>query len=148
VVDLTTKPSLQQISRVDRQRTISLYANVSKGKSQTDAMADVQRLAKKILPPGYTAVFTGSSETFSESFKDLWFALLLGIVVAYMILASQFNSYIDPVSVLMALPFSVSGAFFGLWIFNQSLNIYSFIGLILLMGIVKKNSIMLVDFTF
>jgi len=132
---------------VDRQRTISLFANVAKGKSQTDAMEEVQKLAKKILPPGYNVVFTGSSETFSESFKDLLFAMILGILVAYMILASQFNSYIDPVCVLVALPFSVSGAFFGLWLFNQSLNIYSFIGLILLMGIVKKNSIMLVDFT-
>jgi HAE1 family hydrophobic/amphiphilic exporter-1 len=147
VVNLVSKPSLQQISRVDRQRTISLFANVAKGKSQTDAMADVQRLAKQILPPGYNVVFTGSSETFSESFKDLAFAMFLGVLVAYMILASQFNSYIDPVSVLVALPFSISGAFFGLWLFGQSLNIYSFIGLILLMGIVKKNSIMLVDFT-
>jgi len=147
VVDLTTKPTLQQITRVDRQRTISLYANVAKGKSQTDAMKEVQSLAKKTLPTGYFAVFTGSSSTFSDSFSDLWFALFLGILVAYMILASQFNSYIDPVSVLMALPFSASGAFVGLWLFGQSLNIYSFIGLILLMGIVKKNSIMLVDFT-
>ncbi len=147
LVTLVTKPTLQQISRVDRQRTISLFANVAKGKSQTDAMAEVQRLAKNILPPGYFAVFTGSSQTFSESFSDLGFALLLGVLVAYMVLASQFNSFVDPFSVLMALPFSVSGAFLGLLIFNQSLNIYSFIGLILLMGIVKKNSIMMVDFT-
>jgi HAE1 family hydrophobic/amphiphilic exporter-1 len=64
-----------------------------------------------------------------------------------MVLASQFNSYLHPVSVLFALPFSISGALVTLWIFNQSLNIYSLIGLILLMGIVKKNSILLVDFT-
>lgn len=147
LVQLVEKPSLQQISRVDRQRTISVFANVAKGKSQTDAMAEVQRLAKKDLPPGYAAVFTGSTQTFSESSADIIFALLLGVVVAYMILASQFNSYIDPLSVLMALPFSLSGAFAGLYLFNQSLNIYSAIGLILLLGIVKKNSIMLVDFT-
>ena len=68
-------------------------------------------------------------------------------VVAYMVLASQFNSFIDHLSVLMALPFSISGALIALKIGNQSLNIYSFIGIILLMGIVKKNSILLVDFT-
>jgi len=73
--------------------------------------------------------------------------LLLGIIVSYMVLASQFNSFIHPATVLMALPFSVSGAFLTLLLFGHSLNIFSFIGLILLMGIVKKNSILLVDFT-
>jgi HAE1 family hydrophobic/amphiphilic exporter-1 len=73
--------------------------------------------------------------------------MLLGILVAYMILASQYNSYIDPLTILMALPFSVSGAFLALLLTHQSINIYSLIGMILLMGIVKKNSILLVDFT-
>ena len=82
-----------------------------------------------------------------ESFESLWFVLLLGIVVSYMVLASQFNSFIHPITVLMALPFSASGAFLTLWFTGNSLNIFSFIGLILLMGIVKKNSILLVDFT-
>jgi HAE1 family hydrophobic/amphiphilic exporter-1 len=81
-----------------------------------------------------------------ESFNSLLYALLLGIVISYMILASQFNSFIHPVTVLLALPFSFSGAIFALWITNNSLNIYSFIALILLMGLVKKNSIILVDF--
>ena len=74
-------------------------------------------------------------------------ALEVSIVVAYMVLASQFNSFAHPLTVLVALPFSVSGAFVALWITHQSLNIYSMIGLVLLMGIVKKNSILLVDFT-
>jgi HAE1 family hydrophobic/amphiphilic exporter-1 len=73
--------------------------------------------------------------------------LALGILIAYMILGAQFNSFIDPVTVLMALPFSFSGAFLGLWLAGQTINMYSMIGLILLMGIVKKNSILLVDFT-
>jgi HAE1 family hydrophobic/amphiphilic exporter-1 len=73
--------------------------------------------------------------------------LLLGVVVAYMVLASQFNSFVHPLTVLMALPFSISGAFLTLLLFDHSLNVFSFIGLILLMGIVKKNSILLVDFT-
>src|SRR6202008_4724953 len=77
----------------------------------------------------------------------LIFALILGIVVAYMILASQFNSFIHPVTVLLALPFSLSGALVSLYATNQSINLFSMIGLILLMGIVKKNSILLVDFT-
>jgi multidrug efflux pump subunit AcrB len=74
-------------------------------------------------------------------------AFFLGIVVAYMVLGSQFNSFIDPITVLLALPFSLSGAFLTLWVFGKSLNLYSLIGLLLLMGIVKKNSILLVEFT-
>ena len=106
-----------------------------------------QEIAAKILPDGYHIVFSGSAQTFKESFQDLIFALWLGLIVAYMVLASQFNSFVHPITVLMALPFSISGAFIALAIGQQSLNIYSFIGLVLLMGIVKKNSILLVEFT-
>ena len=104
-------------------------------------------IAKKHLPPGYALVESGSSESFKETFKSLLVALALGILIAYMILGAQFNSFIDPVTVLVALPFSFSGAFLGLWLTGQTINMYSMIGLILLMGIVKKNSILLVDFT-
>jgi hydrophobe/amphiphile efflux-1 (HAE1) family protein len=147
VVTIREKPSLSQINRYNRERAISLFANIPAGRSQADAIAAVQSISARLLPTGYKVVMSGSSETFKESFGDLGFALILGIAVAYMVLASQFNSFIDPVSVLLAMPFSISGAFLALLIAGQSLNIYSFIGLILLMGIVKKNSILLVDFT-
>lgn len=147
VVSVTRNLSPLTITRRNRERAISIFANVAQGKSQTDALTEVQRLSNKMLPAGYTIVFTGSAKTFNESFSSLIFVLLLGILIAYMVLASQFNSYMHPVTVLLALPFSVSGAFIALWLTKQSLNIYSFIGLILLMGIVKKNSILLVDFT-
>jgi hydrophobe/amphiphile efflux-1 (HAE1) family protein len=147
VVDVSQKPTPLSITRRNRERSISLFANIASGKSQADAIAAVNRIAKETLPKGYRAVFSGSTQTFQESFLSLIVVLLMGILVAYMVLASQFNSYIHPVSVLFALPFSISGAFITLWIAGQSLNIYSLIGLILLMGIVKKNSILLVDFT-
>jgi HAE1 family hydrophobic/amphiphilic exporter-1 len=89
----------------------------------------------------------GNSQLFSDSFKSLGFVLLRGVFVAYMVLATQFDSLLHPLTVLMALPFSVTGALLALFLAHQSLNIYSMIGLILLMGIVKKNSILLVDFT-
>jgi len=147
VVTITEKPTLLTITRRDRERAISLSANVAPGRSQAAALKETDRIAKEMLPEGYRAVFGGSTETFKESFQSLIFALVLGILVSYMVLGSQYNSYLHPVSVLLALPFSVSGAFLGLWIARQSINIYSLIGLILLMGIVKKNSILLVDFT-
>jgi HAE1 family hydrophobic/amphiphilic exporter-1 len=147
VVKQEVRPSLQSIYRIDRQRAITVYANLKPGVSQQAALEKVRQIADRILPVGYSIGFTGSAQTFKESFESLIFALVLGIFIAYMVLASQFNSFIDPVSVLMALPFSISGAFLSLLITGQSLNIYSMIGLILLMGIVKKNSILLVEFT-
>jgi HAE1 family hydrophobic/amphiphilic exporter-1 len=147
VVKQDIRPSLQQISRVDRQRAISVYSNVQPGVAQQDALQKVSEIAKSVLPSGYSLSLTGSALTFKESFDSLIFALILGIFVAYMVLASQFNSFIDPIIVLLALPFSLSGAFIALKLTGQTLNIYSMIGLILLMGIVKKNSILLVDFT-
>jgi HAE1 family hydrophobic/amphiphilic exporter-1 len=156
VVDLKDILTLAQVTRDKRQRTITLYASCAPGVSQDKALAKMRELADKILPRGYYIVMGQGSNVFTESFHDLMFALLFGIVVAYMILASQFNSFIDPVTVLMALPLSASGALAALWLwpyltFNMqntlTINIYSLIGMLLLMGIVKKNSIMLVDFT-
>ncbi|KJJ84635.1 RND transporter, HAE1 family [Candidatus Omnitrophus magneticus] len=147
VVSIKEEPTALTITRNNRERAITIFANIAQGKSQATAIKSVESIAKKILPEGYNVVFSGSSQTFKESFNSLIFALLMGIIIAYMVLAAQFNSYIHPISVLYALPFSISGALIILWLTGQSLNIYSFIGLILLMGIVKKNSILLVDFT-
>ena len=144
-IKLTSGP--QVISRYNRMRAVPVYANVVHGKSQQDALEAVEKIAKDVLPPGYHASVTGSAQAFREAFNGLIFALLLGIAVAYMVLASQFNSFIHPITVLMALPFSLSGALLALYFTHQSLSLFSMIGLILLMGIVKKNSILLVDFT-
>ncbi len=141
------KPTLFSITRKNRERAISIYANPSQGHSQQEALDAVLKIAKKVLPNDYHAVFSGGSQAFKESNKSMVFALILGIFVAYMVLATQFNSFVHPVTVLLALPFSVTGAFLALFISHKSLNLYSMIGLILLMGIVKKNSILLVDFT-
>ncbi len=147
VVKLENKASLLTISRYNRERSITVYANVASGKSQSNAIEFVTQTAKKILPEQYHIQFSGSSEAFSESFESLILALVLGIFVAYLVLGAQFNSFIHPFTVLLALPFSVTGAFLALRLTGNSLNIYSMIGMLLLMGIVKKNSILLVDFT-
>jgi len=147
VVKLNEKPSLLTISRYNRERSISLFANVVPQKSQSDAINYTVDAAKKILPVGYHIVLSGSSEAFKESIESLIVALILGIFVAYMVLGAQFNSFIHPFTVLLALPFSFTGAFLALRLTGTSLNIYSMIGILLLMGIVKKNSILLVDFT-
>ncbi len=147
LVRLESRPSLLAITRDARERAITIHANVGPDSSQADAVAEALRLAKSMLPEGYHAVPVGSAQALQTSFDDLVFALVLGVLVAYMVLASQFNSFVHPITVLAALPFSLSGAFLALYMFDMSINLYSFIGIVLLMGIVKKNSILLVDFT-
>jgi HAE1 family hydrophobic/amphiphilic exporter-1 len=147
LVTIVQQPTLQAITRKDRQRAITIFANVAPGVSQADAITSAQKLSAGILPEGYSAVPSGSTQAFQESFNSLGFAFVLGIIVAYMVLAAQFNAFTHPFTVLLALPFSVSGALLVLWLGGQSMNVYSMLGMILLMGIAKKNSIMLVDFT-
>lgn len=147
VTQVIESPEPLTIARENRQRSVHLFGNIAPGQSQSVAIAEAQRYAKEKFPDGYNMVLSGSSETMKESFRELALAFILGLLIAYMILASQFNSFIHPFTVLLALPFSISGAFLGLRVMDHSLNILSIIGLLLLMGIVKKNSILLVDFT-
>lgn len=147
VVKIESGKSMLAINRVNRERAISIFANPASGFSQQQGVDESLRIAREVLPEGYYPEKTGSAKTTEESFDSLIFVLVLGIVLSYMILASQFNSFIHPVIILLSLPFSFSGALFALYIMNQSINIFSFIGLILLMGLVKKNSILLVEFT-
>ncbi len=147
VVTLEEKSTLFSITRKNRERAISIYANPAIGHSQSEALKEVRKIGKEVLPDGYRMVFSGGSQAFKESNQSLIFVLILGIFVAYMVLGTQFNSFLHPFTVLLALPFSVSGAFVALYLTKCSINLYSMIGLILLMGIVKKNSILLVDFT-
>ncbi len=139
------QPALQSVTRRDRERAISIYGNVAPGHSQNEALAFVESMSKE-LPPGYRLVLGGSSVAFRESMGQLLFALILGIIVAYMVLASQFNSFLHPITVLSILPLSVAGAAFALLITGKTINIFSMIGLLLLLGIAKKNSIILVDY--
>ena len=134
------------INRVDRQRAITLFANLEK-KPLGEAKAELDSIAAKVLPPDYSGMYKGMADTMGESFQYLVFALVLGIIMAYMILASQFESFIHPFTILLSMPLSFIGAFGALLITGQTLNIFSFIGLILLMGLVKKNAILLVDYT-
>jgi HAE1 family hydrophobic/amphiphilic exporter-1 len=147
VVKLKDQKSLLLITRFNRERAISVFANIGPGKSQSDAIQFVQDAAKDVLPEGYHIRISGSSQALQESISSFLIAFILGIFVAYMVLASQFNSFVHPITILMALPFSITGAFLAMRLTHTSMNIYSTIGMLLLMGIVKKNSILLVDFT-
>lgn len=147
LVDFKAQETYQSISRVNRQRAIGVYGNLAEGKGQGEVLARAREISREVLPDGYAFSLEGASAGLTESFRSLTGALVLGILVAYMILAVQFNSFVHPVSILAALPFSMTGAMLILWVTEVSLNLFSFIGLIVLMGIAKKNSILLVEFT-
>ena len=146
IEDLQHESTLQTIRRHDHQRCVNITANPAAGISQGDALVQVRKIANEILPTGYQIVELGNAKAMEETISSLGFALLLGIFVAYMILGVQFNSLIHPVTVLMAMPFAVTGALATLWLTGDTLNMMSMIGLVLLMGLVKKNSIILVDY--
>jgi HAE1 family hydrophobic/amphiphilic exporter-1 len=139
--------SLQTIARRNRERSITVTGNPAPGMAENTAMATIKAHALETLPQGYRLIPSQSAETNEKFGRDMGLALGLGILVAYMILAAQFNSFGQPFLILLAMPFALSGAALGLFAFGQSWNLYSFIGLILLFGIVKKNSILLVEFT-
>lgn len=145
VVEVSEKVSAASITRENRERNIGVYSNVSTGSSQDKAIDRMLAIAKDVLPKEVVIRRTGSSEEMSKTLINMTLAILLGIVVAYMVLGSQYNSWIHPITILLALPFSITGAWIALFLGGSSINFYSLIGLLLLMGLVKKNSIMLVE---
>ncbi|RME88620.1 MAG: efflux RND transporter permease subunit, partial [Planctomycetota bacterium] len=138
-----------QINRYNRNRQITVYANlVSHQKVLGEAMEDVRRILEELkMPPGYTYGFAGRGSNMQESFQNLFFALFLAIIVIYMVLASQFESFLHPFTIMLTLPLSIVGAIGALVLTGKTLNIFTMIGIIMLMGLVTKNGILLVDYT-
>lgn len=160
VVSRRTVATLPVINRYNHQRKIEITASPAPGVSQGEAIARCEQIVADVqkmndderkaagLPTGdLNYVELGNAQAMRETINSLVFALVLGIVIAYMILGVQFNSFIHPLTVLLAMPFAVTGALVTLWLTGDTLNMMSMIGLVLLMGLVKKNSIILVDYT-
>jgi hydrophobe/amphiphile efflux-1 (HAE1) family protein len=146
VTHITEQKQLLTITREMRERAINIYANVPTGKPLDQAMQLARDTAKQILPPGYRLSEIGASKDVIETFRNFILTFVLGLVVSYMVLAVQFNSFVHPIAVMVALPFTVTGAFLSLLLTHQSINLYSLIGILVLMGITLKNSILLVEF--
>jgi HAE1 family hydrophobic/amphiphilic exporter-1 len=140
-------PTLPVINRFNHQRKIEITANPAPGISQGEAIGEVEKIIKEVMGEDNPPVEMGNARAMRETIRSLIFALVMGIIIAYMILGVQFNSFIHPLTVLLAMPFAVTGAFATLWLTGDTLNMMSLIGLVLLMGLVKKNSIILVDYT-
>ncbi|MEW6608238.1 MAG: efflux RND transporter permease subunit [bacterium] len=134
------------IKRFNKKRQVSITTNLA-GRKLGDVMKEVKvALTKVTLPPGYLIDFGGEYEDMQKTFHDLGIMFIFAIILVYMIMASQFESLIHPLTIMTCLPFAVTGVFLALFITGQSLNIASFIGIIMLVGIVVTNAIVLVDF--
>jgi hydrophobic/amphiphilic exporter-1 (mainly G- bacteria), HAE1 family len=140
-----TGPS--QIERQARQRQITVLAGLDKSLPLGEAKKHVDEVAARVIPPHLTSDYAGMADIMTESFGYMGIALMLAIVIVYMILAAQFDSFVHPLTIMLSLPLSVVGAFGGLFLSGMTLNIFSMIGVIMLMGLVTKNAILLVDFT-
>ncbi|MDP1718437.1 MAG: efflux RND transporter permease subunit, partial [Burkholderiales bacterium] len=134
------------VSHYGQLPSVVLSFNLAPGVSVGEAVASVEAMSRESLPAGITTVMAGSAKAFQDAFRTLPILLLITILVIYMVLAILYENYAHPVTILTALPFAGFGALLMLWLFNMELNIFSFVGIILLVGLVKKNGIMMVDF--
>lgn len=134
-----------QIERQSRQRQITVLAG-TQGLPLGEAKKAVDEAAARVVPKHLTTDYAGMADIMGESFGYMGIALILAVVLVYMILAAQFDSFVQPVTIMLSLPLSVIGAFGALFVSGMTLNIFSMIGVIMLMGLVTKNAILLVDF--
>ncbi len=146
VADVTASTGPNQINRRDLNREINVDANAF-GRSGGEVSADIRKVLDNVAwPPGYRYSFGGSTKNMNESFQYAIGALALAIVFIYMILASQFKSFLQPLALMSSLPLTLSGVVITLLLFGSTLNMFSIIGIVMLMGLVTKNAILLVDF--
>lgn len=143
-IDETLAP--KELNHYNRVRSATLTANLRPGISLGQALDDLDRIAAEKLPAGMKREFGGQSLEYKTSSTSLYFMFLLAIIFIYLVLAAQFESFVHPFTILLSVPLAVFGALLTLFIFGQSLNIYSQIGLIMLVGLVTKNSILIVEF--
>ena len=144
----TVTPMLgpQSVNHSGQLPSVTLSFNLEEGVSLGEAVTAVQRVARQVLPSTITAGFSGTAQAFQQSQTGLLFLLVVAVLVIYLVLGILYESFIHPLTILSALPFAVFGALLTLLIFRTDLNLYSYVGLILLVGLVKKNGIMMIDF--
>jgi HAE1 family hydrophobic/amphiphilic exporter-1 len=146
VAKLTRSLGPLTVNHLGQLPAVTISFNLKPGVALSDAVVVVQKVARQTLPPAVTTSFQGSAQAFQSSMKGLWVLLVMAVLVIYIVLGILYESYVHPLTILSGLPAAGFGALITLMIFGYELNIYAFVGVIMLIGIVKKNAIMMIDF--
>ena len=130
----------------NRFKAATISASLAEGKTIGDGVKAMEAIGKKLLDPSFQTALGGPSRDFAESSSNTSFAFGLALILIYLVLAAQFESFKDPFTIMLTVPLALAGALLSLWIFNQTINIFSQIGMIMLIGLVTKNGILIVEF--
>jgi multidrug efflux pump len=146
LLDVAEYSSPPQLYHYNRYKSATISAGLAPGKTIGDGIAEMNRIKKAVLDESFITDLSGPSRDFSESASNTLFAFLFALVLVFLVLAAQFESFRDPLIIMISVPLALSGALFSLWYFNQTINIFSQIGIIVLLGLVTKNGILIVEF--
>jgi hydrophobe/amphiphile efflux-1 (HAE1) family protein len=146
LVKITENSNPPVLYHYNRYKSATVSANLAPGRTLGEGIQEMQKIADKLLDSSFSTALSGSSRDFVESSSNILFAFVLALMLIYLILAAQFESFRDPFIIMLTMPMAVAGGLLSLWIFGQTLNIFSEIGMILLIGIVTKNGILIVEF--
>jgi multidrug efflux pump len=147
IITIIERSSPPQLYHYNRYQSATVQAGLASGKTIGDGIKEMNLISKQVLDESFTTSLTGASRDFAESSSNILFAFLLAIVLIYLLLAAQFESFIEPFIIILTVPLALAGALFSLWYFNETLNIFSEIGMIMLIGLVTKNGILIIEFT-
>jgi multidrug efflux pump len=146
VVTITEEITPPTIYHFNRYKSATISAGLAPGKTLGDGIRAMDNIAKRLLDDSFATSLAGSSRDFAESSGNTLFAFILALILIFLVLAAQFESFIDPFVIMLTVPLAIAGAVLSLWIFGQTLNIFSQIGMIMLIGLVTKNGILIVEF--
>jgi multidrug efflux pump len=146
IVTITESSNPPQLYRFNRYVSATVSAGLAPGKTIGDGIKEMDKIASEVLDESFSTALDGTSKDYVESTSNLFFIFLLALVLIYLVLAAQFESFRDPFVVMFTVPLAIAGALISLWYFNQTLNIFSEIGQIMLIGLVTKNGILIVEF--
>ena len=147
IISIVERSSPPQLYHYNRFQSATVQAGLAPGKTIGDGIAAMNDIAKQVLDDSFTTSLTGASRDFSESSSNILFAFVLALILIYLLLAAQFESFVEPFIIMLTVPMALAGALFSLWYFNETLNIFSQIGMIMLIGLVTKNGILIIEFT-